>query len=157
MIFPIMKSTRLLTALCLVLFVSCAGRSFDSAWNQAEKDYRSGKTSKVTGPWQGTWLSASSGHKGNLRCVVSPAGGTNDEGKYLFRYWATWAGPLQDGFDAEFDIKKMGSQYHVEGELDLGAFGSFRHEGVIQGEHFEANYHSSSGDHGNFTLRRPEG
>jgi len=150
-----MKSAPLLTALCLILFVGCAGRSFDSAWQQANKDYHSGKTTTITGPWEGSWLSASSGHKGKLRCVASPATGKGDKGAYHFRYWATWAGPLQGGFDAKFDVEKMGSQYHVEGEHDLGAFGSFRHEGVIQGKTFEANYHSSSGDHGTFNLRRP--
>ena len=146
----------LLPALSLCFLVSCGSFSFDSAWQKANKEYSAGKTTPVTGPWEGTWLSDKNGHKGKLLCVVKPAGGTKESDRYHFRYWATWAGPLQGGFKAEFEIQKMGTQYHVQGREDLGVFGSFRHEGVIQGNHFEANYRSSSGDYGTFNLRRPQ-
>ncbi len=145
----------LIPVFCLLLLASCGGHSFDSSWKEASNNYRTGKTSAVTGPWEGTWLSAANGHKGKLRCVISPVDVEKENGRYLFRYWATWAGPLQGGFDAEFDVEKMGTQYHVQGEDDLGAFGSFMHEGVIQGKVFEADYRSSTGDHGSFNLRRP--
>ena len=88
--------------------------------------------------------------------IFPPAAGKKNKNLYRFRYWATWAGPLQGGFNAEFEVEKMGNQYHIQGEENLGAFGSFRHEGVIQGNDFEANYRSSSGDHGTFNLRRPK-
>ncbi len=149
-------SKTLLSVFCLCLFVSCGGRNFDSSWQQTNKKYQTGSRNPVTGPWEGTWLSAANGHKGKLRCVISPIEKTTASGSYLFRYWATWAGPLQGGFDAEFDVEKMGSQYHVQGTHDLGTFGSFQHEGVIQGNNFEATYRSSSGDHGTFNLHRPE-
>jgi len=146
----------LLPVFCLCLLASCGGHSFDSSWKEANINYSAGKTSAVTGPWEGSWHSAANGHKGKLRCVIEPANGKKVDSRYLFHYWATWAGPLQGGFDAEFDIKKMGSQYHVQGEEDLGAFGSFMHEGVIQNKDFEATYRSSSGDHGTFNLHRPK-
>jgi len=141
---------------CICLLASCAGPRFNSAWQKAGEEYRAGKTSPVTGPWEGSWLSDSNGHKGKLRCVITPAAGKAESNRYLFRYWATWAGPLQGGFKAEFEVEKMGSQYHIQGQENLGIFGSFRHEGVIQGKHFEANYRSSSGDYGTFNLRRPQ-
>jgi len=146
----------LLPTFCLCLLISCGGRNFDNSWQRSNKKYNIGGKYAVTGPWEGTWLSDSNGHKGKLRCIITPLGGSQESGSYLFRYWATWAGPLQGGFDAEFDIEKMGSQYHVQGTQDLGTFGSFQHEGVIQGENFEATYRSSTGDHGTFNLHRPE-
>ncbi len=145
----------LLPLFCLSFLISCGGRSFEADWQQASKKYRTGTRHPVAGPWQGTWLSASTGHKGKLLCLVTPLDGEKGSGRYLFRYWATWAGPLQGGFDAEFEVEKMGTQYHVQGTESLGAFGSFQHEGVMQGNDFEADYRSSSGDHGNFNLRRP--
>ncbi|MCF6312802.1 MAG: hypothetical protein L3J39_10155 [Verrucomicrobiales bacterium] len=149
--------THLLPLFILSLLISCGGRNFETDWQQATESYQTGSSTKdpVTGPWQGTWLSASSGHTGELRCLITPIEVSQGNGSYLFRYWATWAGPLQGGFDAAFEIEKMGTQYHVQGTQSLGAFGSFQHEGVIQGSHFEADYHSSTGDHGNFVLRRP--
>ena len=149
-------ATKTASLLCLFFLVSCGGRSFDSSWQEANKKYKIGKDSIVTGPWEGTWLSASSGHKGELKCIISPIENAKESGSYLFRYWATWAGPVQGGFDAKFEVEKMGSQYHVQGTEDLGAFGSFQHEGVIQGKDFEATYRSSTGDHGDFNLHRPE-
>jgi len=146
----------LLPIFCISLLTSCGGRSYETSWKESNKKYRAGKTTVVTGPWEGTWLSAANGHKGDLRCIITPVDGRKNTGTYLFSYWATWAGPLQAGFDAEFEVEKMGTQYHIQGEEDLGSFGSFKHEGVIQGKDFEASYHSSSGDHGNFVLRRPK-
>ena len=140
---------------CICILASCTGLRFNSAWQKATKEHRSGKTTAVTGPWEGTWLSDFNGHTGKLRCIITPVGNKKESDRYHFRYWATWAGPLQGGFNAEFEIQKMGNQYHVQGRENLGIFGSFRHEGVIRGNNFDANYRSSSGDNGTFSMRRP--
>jgi len=144
-----------LPACCLLFVVSCAGRKFDSAWQQANKDYLSGKTPAATGPWEGTWISAANGHKGKLRCIITPVAGKEEADLHLFRYWATWGGFFRGGFDSKFEIEKKGSQYHFQGRHNLGIMGSFRHKGVIKDNDFDARYSSSIGDHGSFNLRRP--
>ena len=151
-----MKATRFFICLLSLLFLaSCAGARFERDWNTAIADHESGKTNAVTGPWTGTWTTATNGHTGDLRCIVESNDGKTN-GPHKFRYHATWGKIFKGGYNAEYDVKKSGSSYAVTGSKDLGMFGTFDHDGKIRGNQFDATYESTKGDKGAFEMKRPE-
>ena len=147
---------RILGAMAIAtLFSHCAGARFNADWDRAVTDQHAGKHDAVTGPWEGNWLSHHNQHTGALRCLVDPVSGSDE--LYRFRYRATWKNFLSGGFAADYTVKSDGGAgYRVTGEKDLGSFGTFTHDGRIRGNDFEATFRSSSGDHGEFSLKRPE-
>lgn len=144
--------TLLLLSLSALMLQSCG--SFEREWRQSVADYRAGKISAPAGPWSGTWTTATNGHTGKLRAIVSEAG--NRPGEYDFRYHATWAKILSGGYRVRFPVEKRGGTYRIDGEQKLGMFGKFRHRATISGSRFEASYSNDKGDLGKFSLARPE-
>jgi hypothetical protein len=150
--------TLALSSLALVLS-NCAGAGFNRDWNAAVAARKAdgGKGDAISGPWQGTWLSHSNAHTGDLRCLVEPKTGTaaGKPGDYRFRYHATWGKIFQGGFAADFPAVKEGNGFRVKGTETLGLFGGFDHDGKITGDQFTAKYSSDQGDHGVFNMKRP--
>ena len=137
---------------------SCAGGAFDRDWNAAVAAYEAeGAPAEAPflGPWTGTWLSDMNAHTGGLRCLVSPVD-SGSETTYEFRYHATWGDFFSGGYRADYEVTPDGKGgFEVKGSKDLGMFGSFDHEGLIQGDAFDSTYASDKGDHGAFKLKRP--
>ena len=151
----IMKITILLVLCLPVLFsIGCAGVGFERDWKTAVSDYHDGKIrDEVSGPWQGAWKTKTNGHEGDLRCLVSQS---ERPGNYDFRYRATFFKVLRGGYQVNYDVKKSGGGYDVEGGEDLGLFGKFHHTGRIEGGKFNAKYSNQKGDAGGFEMTRPE-
>lgn len=146
-----MKGLRILPVLLASLFLtSCVG--FQSKWNKSVSDYRAGKISAPEGPWEGTWATKTNGHTGNLKAIVSKA----PDGEYDFHYYATWKKFLQGGYKVRFPVTRSGSTYYVDGEKDLGIFGSFGHKAKITRNSYEATYSNDKGDLGTFSMKRPD-
>lgn len=139
-------------ALCLSLG-ACAGPGFNTAWKKAATAQRSAPAPGITGAWEGSWLSAMNGHNGKLRCLVEPG---TDKDTYRFRYHATWQGCLSGGFTSDTLVKPAAGGYTLTSHEDLGPFGTFDQKGTAKGGTMKSHYTSSMGDHGSFTLKRPQ-
>lgn len=148
-----MKTPTLLPLLLAGLFLtSCA--SFERDWKQSVADYEAGKVSAPAGPWTGTWTTSTNGHTGNLRALVTPS--EKKPGSYDFRYHATWKRILSGTYTVAYPVKKSGGVYKVDGEQNLGLFGTFRHRATIDRNSFEATYSNDKSELGTFSMKRPD-
>lgn len=128
--------------------------SFEQDWKKAVAEYESGKISTLEGPWAGGWTTTTNGHEGDLRAIVSES--KSKPGEYDFRYHATWAKVLSGGYTVTFPARRSGSRYLVDGEKDLGLFGTFGHRATISGKSFKATYSNDREELGEFRMTRPE-
>ena len=140
------------------LISSCG--SFDRAWEEALAESQ-GTTPRdgFAGAWRGRWNSETTGHEGALRCLVSPAlarpEGSISPVLHESWYWAKWS-LFSGAFRTQDSVRSTGlGSSSVEGSRNLGPFlgGTFSHEGIIEGDHFQSRY-SSRLDEGTFELRR---
>lgn len=120
------------------------------------------KPTDLSGAWEGTWTSLSSGHHGRLRAIATPISiGQNQPKKsseeYEFRYHAIWAKILSGGYTTRHTVKKQQEHYTIGGEHDLGRLfgGKFTYEGTATPVTFKANYFSNL-DNGVFQMARPD-
>jgi len=141
-----------LLALASLLGVSCT--SFETAWQDSVKSYHIGTVKAPAGPWVGNWTTVTNGHTGKLRAIVTPVSGSPNE--YSFRYKATWAKVFTGGYTVNFPVTKQGGAYVVDGQQNLGFFGTFGHKARITSSTFEASYSNDAGDLGAFSMRRPQ-
>lgn len=128
---------------------SCTG--WPRGWAQA-KAGRGIPSDGVSGAWLGAWESGRSGHQGKLRCAVFPT----KDGRWEYRYRATWAGFLCAGFTVKCEVTPDGpGQWKVRGEKDLGPVfgGVFTHTATVTGDRLSAKY-SAKMDQGVMELRR---
>ncbi|MEM7698472.1 MAG: hypothetical protein AAF236_08730 [Verrucomicrobiota bacterium] len=132
-------------------FTACS--SFERDWRKAVADYEAGGVEAPNGPWSGTWTTTSNGHSGDLRAIVTPDG--TSDGDYKFRYHATWLGGFSGTFPVTYPVTRSGSRWKVTGEENLGIFGSFRHDGTITKNRFDATYSDDQGAVGEFKMTRP--
>jgi len=154
-------SLVLLCSLATLLLSSCTNPGFNSAYRQSVADYKAADSKpKISGPWEGYWLSDVNGHTGKLRALAKPAAPTvpidGAGGRYTFRYHATWAKVLSGGYTSPHEVRGDGEGgYVVEAEKDIALLGVYKSEGTIKGDKFESTYRSD-GDHGVYVLQRPE-
>lgn len=147
-----MKTLTLFSVLLTAaLLSSCT--SFEKEWSTAVAGYEAGGVKTPEGPWTGSWTTTSNGHTGDLRAIVKES--KKKPGEYQFRYHATWAKIFSGGYTVSYPVTKSGRTYHVTGEENLGIFGTFGHNGKIQGNNFDATFSSKKGDIGVFEMKRP--
>ncbi|MES2705211.1 MAG: hypothetical protein V4726_01295 [Verrucomicrobiota bacterium] len=140
-------SRILLACLLAGMLPSCTG--WPRGWMKART---SAPADGLSGAWQGTWKSGRNGHHGRLRCAVFPS----KDGKWEYRYRATWAGFFCAGFTVRCEAAPDGpGQWKVRGKKDLGPVfgGIFTHEAQVSGDNLRATY-SARMDHGVMELRR---
>ncbi len=145
-----MKSFQSFTlALAVLMAVGC--QSFDRTWRKATA---APMPQDFSGPWEGEWVSEANGHRGKLRCVVTPGAAPSDP--CAFHYWATW-GIFRGSFTTAYPVTSVGQgRWQFKGASDLGTLGGvYHHEGEATTERFQATYQSSRGDHGTMTMARP--
>ncbi|MBE7497052.1 MAG: hypothetical protein HS117_19090 [Verrucomicrobiaceae bacterium] len=143
-------------ALVLTLLPSC-GLSFRSAWKAAPSG------SGVAGRWEGTWLSAASGHTGKLRAVISAPVPVLAASKkqpqavsHQFFYHCTWRGILSAAFKTTHQVvRQENGTFTFKGDHVMPKWvgGTYHYEGTIQGDEFKACYESGL-DRGTFTMKR---
>lgn len=132
-----------------VLGSSCGTFRYNRAWSNYEAP--STQASVFEGRWRGTWLSEDNGHKGGLRCIVTP-----EESGYRAWFRATY-GIFSFQYKALYTlIEQSANHVRFEGEEDLGALfgGLYQYEGEIRGDEFHARYQAANGDHGVFEMVR---
>jgi hypothetical protein len=145
---------RMLLAVCCLQAVSCSSLRFGREWRKAVAVGTEAADAGLAGRWEGTWESEVNGHRGKLRCLVEPV--SAEEGRYLFRYRATWMRVLSGVFKAEHRVVRQsedGWRFQGEQRLAKWAGGLYQYEGEIKGPVFEATYRCEL-DKGLFQMRR---
>jgi len=145
MLFPLFVS------IACWLLASCSG--YERSWQQAVMSYKAGELASPAGPWTGTWSTKTDGHTGKLRAIVTPA--ADAPGEYDFHYHATWGKNLSGTYKVRYPIVRQGNRNMVNGDLNMGVFGTFGHKAVIARESFEATYSNNKGEVGTFSMKRP--
>lgn len=128
---------------------ACTG--FPRGWHAARTAH---PADPATGAWRGTWLSATNGHHGGLRAVVSTI--PNQPGMLRFRYRASWKHILCAGFSVDcLASPQPDGSISLSGSKDLGTLfgGTFSHSATIHNNSLKATYHASM-DHGTMVLQR---
>lgn len=145
--FPSLIRVILVVCVALPSLAGCAG--YPRGWRQ---EARKPPAHPVAGAWEGSWRSDVNGHRGALRCLVRGL----PDGRFEFRYRATWAKFLCAGYTVACYVRPGENEtWIVSGERDLGRLfgGVFSHEGVIDGDTFTAGYKSAL-DRGVMEMRR---
>lgn len=121
---------------------------FDQAWRSYMA--KTGST-PFEGQWQGEWVSAANGHKGNLKCLLTHAGA----GAFEANFRATYARFLSVAYQVVLKAEPRGAGLRLKGEADLGtlAGGIYSYEGALSDSRFECTYQCKY-DHGAFHLKR---
>ena len=123
--------------------------AFLEQWRKYEK---SAKTPDgPAGRWVGEWISQSSGHHGELKCVLSQVAPT----VYRAYFYAKFSKFFRVGYVTDLNAAQVDGQTRLKGEQDLGALagGVYRCEGTATNSHFECRY-SCKYDQGVFRLTR---
>ncbi len=143
---------RLFLAQMLLLLAGCS--SFQGEWTKTLAAKKT--TDGLTGPWQGTWRSESSGHNNILRCIVTRSG----DGAYRARFHAKYKTPLQVtvsfGYTVPLSVQPTNDFWHFTGSANLGwlAGGVYSYDGTASATNFTSTYNSKY-DHGVFQMSRP--
>lgn len=142
-------ATRARGIAMLALLTAVGGCStFNRDWNEAMRRQHAG----VGGCWSGTWASESSGHQGNLRCIMTP----RDGNAFTARFRATYCGLLPFEQSVVLTGADAGGLWRFRGEQDLGwlAGGVYHYAGEASPDKFMARY-TSANDRGVFEMTRP--
>lgn len=132
----------------VMALAGCSG--FDRAWEEAAESPP--PRDAITGRWSGTWQSEANDHAGDLRAIIT----RKDDGNYLARYHATYAGFLTFETEANLTGRRTGDRVELEGEEDLGwlAGGVYQYQGHATPTEFFSTYESKH-DHGTYRMTRP--
>lgn len=120
---------------------------FQEQWEAANSREPEG----MGGCWDGEWVSAVTGHRGRLRCVVAPVG--PELWRMYFR--GEYAGIFRACYSTDFSVSSDGTRWTFSGGSDLGrlAGGEYRYSGSASLEEMQCTY-TSARDRGTFTLAR---
>ena len=124
-------------------------RDFTRLWENAPAS----APDTVAGRWEGEWVSAASGHRGRLRCVVEMLEPS------VWRMWfrGEYAGVFRACYSTDFSARREGDHWTFSGGSDLGALagGRYSYEGSTTPTEFRSAYRSAR-DHGEFRLKKLE-
>lgn len=140
---------KLLLLATLVLTWSASGCrcAFQREWNAALAEPQ--PCDQLSGLWEGTWESSSTGHHGSLRAIVTNCG----NGRYSAYYCGTFALIIPFTYEADHPAAYQNGVTCFTGNADLGCFGTFHCNGWANGRQFVANYKSEK-DEGVFKMCR---
>ncbi len=133
--------------LALLVLPGCS--SFDREWRSAQE--YAYPENEIAGCWEGSWLSNSNGHNGNLRAIITKQG----ENYYHAHFKATYAFVIPFEFEVPLMVTEDGGVYAFESQADLGwlAGGVYTYTGTTTPHDFSASYCAAK-DHGTFTMSR---
>ena len=155
-----------LVGLCLLLAPGCSTFNRDwKAWKAAGSlDL---PEDSAVGLWEGTWLSESTGHSGDLRCILTRQGTTLEDltgsgggpapsgdpgGPHIARFKAWYGGIFP--FEQTLELESTEEPSRFRGEADLGwLLGIYRYEGQKTANRLIFTYRAES-DHGTFELEK---
>ena len=122
-------------------------RDFQHRWDQATALDREG----ISGCWEGEWVSAASGHRGRLRCVINPVA----PALWKMHFRAEYAKVFRACYCTDFNVVQGEGRWTFTGSSDLGALagGQYTYNGHATIEQLVCAYKSAR-DHGEFRLSR---
>jgi len=122
-------------------------RSFQERWEQALPLDAGG----ISGCWDGEWISAVSGHRGRLRCVIDPVA----PALWRMHFRGDYATVFRACYSTDFSVAQEAGGWTFSGAADLGvlAGGAYEYAGSATLEAFTCSYKSAN-DHGEFRLKR---
>lgn len=125
-------------------------RDFNKKWEEAAALDATG----ASGRWEGEWVSAATGHRGPLHCVVSVL----SPGLWRMVFRASYSGFFRACYATDFTVGQEDGAWMFTGRQDLGtlAGGLYEYEGRATIEAMTCRYKSAK-DHGEFRLKRPAG
>lgn len=120
---------------------------FKGLWSKASEKQEPG----IGGCWQGEWVSAVSGHRGPLRCVVAPISAR----QWRMAFRAEYAKVFRACYATEFIVTEEEGRWTFSGGSDLGALagGAYEYRGSATADALTCSYKSAK-DHGEFRLRK---
>ena len=137
-----------LAALCLS---GCSTR-FNRQWSAPTVTTASQSLPKsLSGRWEGSWLSGKNGHRGKLRCIITPL----ENNEYEFYYWATYWKLFRASYKINAQATEVDGKSQISGERDLGRLfgGVYTHTGEAADSAISATYKCRI-DHGTFELSK---
>lgn len=144
---PDSNPVRLLAHMLASLFNSRA--VFHREWKRYEAASRTADA--VAGRWVGEWVSEKTGHRGELKCVLSAVA------PCLYRavFYASYSRLFRVGYATELKAESKSQSTLLKGEENLGplAGGIYRCEGEVVGRNLTCRY-SCKYDQGIFRLTR---
>jgi hypothetical protein len=137
---------RLISHMLAAVFNSRS--AFQREWQRYEGLPANGT---IEGRWGGEWVSSQSGHRGDLKCVLTPS----SPDVYHAFFYATFSRFFRVGYATDLKAQQASDRVYLKGEEDLGklAGGVYRCEGEIIGADFNCHY-SCKYDQGVFRLKR---
>jgi hypothetical protein len=124
-------------------------RDFHERWARAGEAPR--EPGRLTGRWEGEWVSTAGGHRGPLRCVLEQ----RDADRWSATFRAGYAGILRACYCTELVLRDAGDHWTLNGHSDIGwvAGGVYEYDGDITDDRLVCRYRSRH-DRGEFRLQR---
>ncbi len=145
------NSTSVLLLAGLLFAGGCSTFNYD--WHIAQRTIS--PPNDLPGRWQGVWISEVTGHKNELRCLVTKADDTTYQARFHAKYRK---GLLTVSFNYTVPLKvvKTDDAFKFTGDADLGSLagGLYHYDGHAAGANFYSTY-SCKYDHGTFQMTRP--
>lgn len=122
-------------------------RDFDAQWGAAAGKGPDG----ISGRWEGEWVSAATGHRGRLRCVVSPVA----PALWRMYFRGEYAAVFRACYSTDFNVVQDAGRWTFSGSSNLGtlAGGAYAYAGQATLDEMVCSYRSAR-DHGEFRLKR---
>ncbi|MBA2306454.1 MAG: hypothetical protein H0W08_28020 [Acidobacteria bacterium] len=122
-------------------------RDFQNRWDTAMPLGREG----ISGCWDGEWISAASGHRGRLRCVVNPVAPT----LWKMHFRGDYAKVFRACYSTDFTVVQEPGRWTFSGGSELGALagGRYTYTGHATLDQLVCEYRSAR-DHGELRLAR---
>jgi hypothetical protein len=122
---------------------------FERAW----RDYQPAADAlkSIAGRWQGEWISETTRHRGELKCLLSRPDAEQLEAIFLAAFWRF----LRVGYGVRLSATATGGGFRLKGHSDLGALagGIYQYEGEVNLAQFNCSYRCKY-DNGLFQLKR---
>ena len=122
-------------------------RTFQERWDAAIGLGPEG----ISGCWEGEWISAASGHRGRLFCVLIPVA----PALWRMYFRAEYAKVFRACYSTDFSVTHETDRWTFSGGSDLGvlAGGAYEYNGHATLLELISSYRSAR-DHGEFRLKR---
>ncbi len=146
-----MKLGQWICGALLCLFATGCS-TFNYEWRQAAKHPT--PTNGITGRWEGRWISKSSGHNDQMRCLITRVDDTHYDAKFhaAYKKWIT----IHFGYTVRLEATASTNGVTFKGAEDLGALagGVYKYAGHANATNFFSTYDSKY-DKGVFQMQRP--
>lgn len=125
-------------------------RGFQQRWDAATALGPDG----ISGGWTGEWISAVSGHRGGLRCVIDPVA----PALWRMHFKGEYSRVFRACYSTDFTVVQEAGRWTFSGSTDLGALagGKYTYDGHATLKELICSYRSAR-DRGEFRMKRYSG